>query len=65
MSNADIFAAGAGATNPIVPNWYDTILVLIGFAILLFIVIKFVVPMFEKTYAERTEAIEGGIAKAE
>lgn len=66
MSNLNIFAAGGGENvNPIVPNWWDTALVLIGFAVLLFIVVKFVVPMFEKTYAERTEAIEGGIAKAE
>jgi F-type H+-transporting ATPase subunit b len=39
--------------------------VLAGFALLFFIVVKFVVPMFEKTFAERAEAIEGGIAKAE
>ncbi|WP_285725310.1 F0F1 ATP synthase subunit B [Psychromicrobium xiongbiense] len=69
MKNALILAAsetsGGEQPNPIVPNWWDTGLVLLGFAILLFIVFKFVVPMFEKTFAERTEAIEGGIAKAE
>jgi F-type H+-transporting ATPase subunit b len=31
----------------------------------MFIVVKFIAPMFEKTFAERAEAIEGGIAKAE
>ncbi len=39
--------------------------VFVGFAVLLFIVTKYVVPMFEKNFAERAEAIEGGIAKAE
>ncbi|MCW1248724.1 F0F1 ATP synthase subunit B [Acaricomes phytoseiuli] len=58
-------AAPGGDVNPIVPNWWDTGLVLVSFAVLLFLVIKFVVPAFEKTYAARTEAIEGGIAKAE
>jgi F-type H+-transporting ATPase subunit b len=39
--------------------------VLVGFIVLWVIVQRFVVPMFEKTFAERAEAIEGGIAKAE
>ena len=38
---------------------------LIVFAILFFIVRKFVVPSFEKTFAERTTAIEGGLKAAE
>ena len=41
------------------------LVVFAGFAVLMFIVVKYVVPMFEKTFAERAEAIEGGIAKAE
>ena len=35
------------------------------FALLLVVLGKFVWPMFEKAYAARTKAIEGGIAKAE
>ena len=35
------------------------------FALLLFVLGKFVWPMFEKAFAARTKAIEGGIAKAE
>lgn len=66
MRNLIVSAASTSEeTNPIVPNIYDTLLVLVGFLVLLFIVWKFVVPNFEKTFAERTEAIEGGIAKAE
>ncbi|WP_411373638.1 F0F1 ATP synthase subunit B [Arthrobacter sp. MPF02] len=58
-------AATEGEVNPLMPNLWEMGVVLAGFLILLFIVVKFVVPMFEKTFAERAEAIEGGIAKAE
>jgi F-type H+-transporting ATPase subunit b len=63
MNNAVILAA-EGA-NPLIPNVWEIVVTVIGFAILLFIVSKFVVPAFEKTYEERSAAIEGGIAKAE
>ena len=64
MNNAVILAA-EGATNPLIPNVWEIVVTVVGFAILLFIVNKFVVPAFEKTYEERSAAIEGGIAKAE
>jgi F-type H+-transporting ATPase subunit b len=65
MNQVIISAATEGETNPLVPNVWEMGVVLAGFAVLMFIVVKFVVPMFEKTFAERAEAIEGGIAKAE
>jgi F-type H+-transporting ATPase subunit b len=65
MNQMIISAATAGETNPLVPNVWEMGVVLVGFAVLMFIVVKFIVPMFEKTFAERAEAIEGGIAKAE
>lgn len=43
----------------------DLIIALVGFAVLFFVLAKFAWPAFEKTYAARTAAIEGGIAKAE
>ena len=64
MNEALILAAEEGA-NPLIPNIWEILVTLLGFAVLMFIVVKFVVPMFEKTYAERTEAIEGGLKKAE
>jgi F-type H+-transporting ATPase subunit b len=64
MNQAMILAAEEG-TNPLIPNIWEIAVTLIGFAILLFIVSKYVVPAFEKTYEERSAAIEGGIAKAE
>ena len=55
----------AATTNPLVPNIAEIVVGLVAFS-LLFIVLKSrVVPMFEKAFAARTEAIEGGIAKAE
>src|ERR687898_2835812 len=38
---------------------------LIVFGLLFFLIWKFVAPRFEQTFAERTEAIEGGLAAAE
>ncbi|MHA7153543.1 F0F1 ATP synthase subunit B [Arthrobacter sp. TMN-50] len=64
MLNAAIMAAEEGSS-PLVPNLWELLVTLVGFAVLMFIVIKYVMPAFEKTFAERTEAIEGGIAKAE
>lgn len=51
--------------NPLVPKTAEIVVALITFGILFWFVAKVVVPRFEKAYAERTEAIEGGIAKAE
>jgi F-type H+-transporting ATPase subunit b len=59
-----LLAAGE-PPNPVLPNPAELIIGLIAFGILLFIMAKKVVPAFEKLYAERTEKIEGGIARAE
>ena len=50
---------------PILPHWGELIFGLVTFAILLGIVWRYVYPRLETIYAERTAAIEGGIAKAE
>src|SRR3982074_2792329 len=60
-----LFAAGGEPPNPVLPNPAELIIGLIAFGILLFIMAKKGVPAFEKLYAERTEKIEGGIARAE
>ncbi|WP_136609712.1 F0F1 ATP synthase subunit B [Sinomonas albida] len=65
MHQLMVQAATESASSPLAPNWWEVLVTAVGFAILLFIVVKFVVPAFEKTYADRAEAIEGGIAKAE
>jgi F-type H+-transporting ATPase subunit b len=51
--------------NPLVPHPIEMILSLVVFGLLFLAVKKYVVPSFEKTFAERTSAIEGGLAAAE
>ena len=51
--------------NPLVPEWAEVALALVVFGILVWLFSKFVVPMFEKTFSERTAAIEGGLQEAE
>lgn len=62
MDNGEILAA---VQSPLVPNMWELLVTVAGFAVLMFIVMKFIMPAFEKTFAARAEAIEGGIAKAE
>lgn len=62
--NSITLAAG-GELNPLVPHPVEIVLSLVVFALLYFAVKKWVVPNFEKTFAERTQAIEGGLAAAE
>ncbi|CUR55982.1 putative ATPase, F0 complex, subunit B [metagenome] len=53
------------ALNPLVPHPIEIVLSLIVFGLLYLAVKKYVVPSFEKTFAERTTAIEGGLKAAE
>ena len=64
ISNELILAAGAGA-NPLLPNPWEILVTAAGFAVLLFIVVKYIAPAFEKSYQDRVTAIEGGLEKAE
>ena len=58
--------AGESPLGPLLPEHIEELFVgLILFAIILAVMWKVVVPMFEKTYAERPAAIQGGIQKAE
>ena len=51
--------------NPLMPHLVEICLSLVVFGILFWAVRKWVVPNFEKTFAERTAAIEGGLSAAE
>ena len=53
------------AANPLVPNLAEIVVGLIAFSLLYLVLRSRVVPMFEKAFTARTEAIQGGIAKAE
>src|SRR3954471_16839479 len=59
-----ILAAGE-EPSPLAVEWVEVILALVVFGLLYLAVRKFVVPSFEKTFADRTAAIEGGLKAAE
>ncbi len=55
-----------GGFGPLLPEHFTEILVgLVLFGIIFVVMWKVVVPMFEKTYAERSSLIQGGIERAE
>lgn len=57
--------AAEEAVNPLIPHPIEIILSLIVFGILFYVVRTWVAPRFEKAFAERAEAIEGGLKRAE
>jgi F-type H+-transporting ATPase subunit b len=57
--------AAEGEPNPLLPHPSELVVGLIAFGLLFWVLAKYVYPVFEKTYAERTEKIEGGIKHAE
>jgi F-type H+-transporting ATPase subunit b len=62
-----ILAAGGSthSESPLAVAWVEVILALVVFGLLYLAVKKWVVPNFEKTFADRTAAIEGGLQAAE
>ncbi|GII75126.1 ATP synthase subunit b [Sphaerisporangium rufum] len=57
--------AAEEATNPLLPDVAEMVIGGFSFLVVLFLVGRMLVPRLQKTLAERTEAIEGGIKKAE
>ena len=51
--------------NPLIPHTAELIVGAIAFTLLFLTLRKFVTPMFEKAFTERTNAIQGGIERAE
>lgn len=60
-----VVAADGGESLPIIPHFAEVIVGFIAFVVLYFVGQKFAVPAFEKMYAERSAAIEGGMREAE
>ncbi|WP_329103928.1 F0F1 ATP synthase subunit B [Micromonospora sp. NBC_01699] len=58
-------AEGAAEHNPILPLWQEIVVGSVAFAVLCFVLMKFVFPRMEQTFQARVEAIEGGIKRAE
>ena len=65
MMDMNLVAAGEESHGPLAFVWVEFVLALVVFGILFFLLKKFVVPNFEKTFSDRTQAIEGGLAAAE
>ena len=57
--------AAEGKVNPLIPHTAELIVGAIAFTLLFLVLRKFVVPMFEKAYTDRTNAIHGGMERAE
>lgn len=51
--------------NPLIPHTSEIVVGAIAFTLLYLTLRKFVTPMFEKAFTERTNAIQGGIERAE
>ena len=57
--------AAEESANPLIPHTADLFVGFIAFTLLFLVLRSKVVPMFEKAFAERTDAIAGGIERAE
>jgi F-type H+-transporting ATPase subunit b len=55
----------ASSTNPLIPSATELILGLIGFVVIFGALYKVLLPRLQKTLTERTEAIEGGLERAD
>lgn len=62
---SDVSNLAAEELNPLIPHPIEMVVGTIAFVLLFLVLKRKVVPMFEKAYAERTAAIQGGMEKAE
>jgi F-type H+-transporting ATPase subunit b len=58
-------AASNSSPNPLVPHWPELIIGAIAFLIVFALLAKVLMPRISQTLAERTDAIEGGLKRAE
>ncbi len=58
-------ADSTASTNPLLPSWPEFIIGTILFAIVFGALAKFLLPRAQQTLAQRTELIEGGLARSE
>src|SRR5215468_2007761 len=59
-----LFAEGE-THNPVLPIWQELVIGTVAFAVLCFVLMKYVFPVMERTFKARVDAIEGGIERAE
>jgi F-type H+-transporting ATPase subunit b len=59
------YLADAASTNPLVPTWQELIIGTICFILVFGVLAKVLMPRIQQTLAQRTDQIEGGLARAE
>jgi F-type H+-transporting ATPase subunit b len=59
------YLAAEESINPIIPLWQEVVLGIVAFAVVAWVLMKFVFPRMEETFRARVDAIEGGIKRAE
>jgi F-type H+-transporting ATPase subunit b len=59
------YLAASSSTNPLIPSATELVFGLIGFVVIFGALYKILLPRLQKTLSERTEAIEGGLERAE
>ena len=62
MPSRTVLAAGP---NPLIPHWPELIIGTIAFLIVFILLARVLMPRISKTLAERTDAIEGGLKRAD
>jgi F-type H+-transporting ATPase subunit b len=65
MQSLAVLLAAEGEPSPLTPHPSELIVGLVAFTLLFLFLRAKVFPMFEKVYAERAEAIEGGMERAQ
>ena len=66
MSSRVIAVAGSSSSpNPLIPHWPELIIGTIAFLIVFILLARVLMPRISQTLAERTDAIEGGLKRAE
>lgn len=60
-----LLAAEETSVNPLIPQIYDIVYSIVALIVVFWVFWKYVLPKYQKVMQERTELIEGGIAKAE
>jgi F-type H+-transporting ATPase subunit b len=60
-----LYLAQSGSENPLVPNTTELISGLIAFFIVFGVLAKMLLPRIQQTLAQRTDAIEGGLKRAD
>ncbi len=58
-------ADSTASTNPLLPSWPEFIIGTILFVLVFGVLAKLLLPRIQQTLAERTEMIEGGLARSE